>query len=159
MIIIIYLKILAVSGWLKSSSNQLSISLNNFESSSSWSLFNCSGEQGIAQWWERLPPTNVARVQVPASTPYVGWVCCGSLPCSRGFSPGTPVFPSPQKPTFLNSNSTRNQVDEEPLCGFATSKSLFIYLFIYIFYLFIFSVAFLLRTKLPLIFLLSNSQS
>ena len=33
----------------------------------------------------------------------------------RGFSPGTPVFPSPQKPTFPNSNSTRNQVDEEPL--------------------------------------------
>ena len=31
----------------------------------------------------------------------------------RGFSPGTPVFPSPQKPTFPNSNSTRNQVDEE----------------------------------------------
>ena len=48
----------------------------------------------------------------------------------RGFSPGTPVFPSPQKPTFPNSNSTRNQVDEEPLCGCATSKSLFIYLFI-----------------------------
>ena len=23
----------------------------------------------------------------------------------RGFSPGTPVFPSPQKPTFRNSNS------------------------------------------------------
>ena len=52
----------------------------------------------------------------------------------RGFSPGTPVFPSPQKPTFPNSNSTRNQVDEEPLCGCATSKSLFI-LFIYLFYL------------------------
>ena len=48
----------------------------------------------------------------------------------RGFSPGTPVFPSPQKPTFPNSNSTRNQVDEEPLCGRATCKSLFIYLFI-----------------------------
>ena len=46
----------------------------------------------------------------------------------RGFSPGTPVFPSPQKPIFPNSNSTRNQVDEEPLCGCATSKSLFIYL-------------------------------
>ena len=40
----------------------------------------------------------------------------------RGFSPGTPVFPSPQKPTFPNSNSTRNQVDEEPICGCATSK-------------------------------------
>ena len=47
----------------------------------------------------------------------------------RGFSPSTPVFPSPQKPAFPNSNSTRNQVDEEPLCGCATSKSLFIYLF------------------------------
>ena len=51
---------------------------------------------------------------------------------SRGFSPGTPVFPSPQKPTLPNSNSTRNQVDEEPLCGCATSKSLFIYLFIHL---------------------------
>ena len=28
----------------------------------------------------------------------------------RGFSPGTPVFPSLQKPTFSNSNCTRNQV-------------------------------------------------
>ena len=45
----------------------------------------------------------------------------------RGFSPGTPVFPSPQKPTFANSNSTRNQADEEPLCGCATCKLLFIY--------------------------------
>ena len=26
----------------------------------------------------------------------------------RGFSPDSPVFPSPQKPTFPNSNSTRN---------------------------------------------------
>ena len=45
-----------------------------------------------------------------------------------GFSPGTPVFPAPQKPTFSNSNSTRNQVHEEPLYGCATSNSLFIYL-------------------------------
>ena len=42
----------------------------------------------------------------------------------RGFSPGTPVFPSPQKPTFPNSNSIRNRVDGEPLCGCATSQSL-----------------------------------
>ena len=49
----------------------------------------------------------------------------------RGFFPGTPVFSSPQKQTFPNSNSTRNQVDEEPLCGCATSKSLFILFFIY----------------------------
>ena len=48
----------------------------------------------------------------------------------RGFSPGTPVFPSPQKPTFPNSSSARNQVDDwEPLYGCATSKSLFTILF------------------------------
>ena len=47
----------------------------------------------------------------------------------RGFSPSTPVFPSPQKLTFPNSNSTRNQVDEESLCGCATCKWLFINLF------------------------------
>ena len=34
------------------------------------------GKQGMTQWWERSPPTNVARVQIPAATPYVGWVCC-----------------------------------------------------------------------------------
>ena len=57
---------------------------------------------GIAQWWERSPPTNVARV----------WFLpiCGSSfllahfwfsPCSEGFSPGTPVFLYPQKPTLV----------------------------------------------------------
>ena len=72
----------------------------------------------------------------PGSSPGVDAKCGLSLLlvlsfAPRGFSPGTSVFPSPQKPTFLNSNSTRNQVDEEPLCGCATSKSLFIYLFIW----------------------------
>ena len=72
----------------------------------------------------------------PGSNPGVDAICGLSLLlvlylAPRGFSPGTPVFPSPQKPTFSNSNSTRNQVDEEPLCGCATCKSLFIYLFIY----------------------------
>ena len=43
------------------------------------------------------------------------------------------VFPSPQKPTFPNSNSIWNQVDEEPLCGCATSKSVF-YLFSRLYY-------------------------
>ena len=72
----------------------------------------------------------------PRSNPGVDAICGLSLflvlsLAPRGFSAGTPVFPSLQKPTFLNSNSTRNQVDEEPLCGCATCKSLFIYLFIY----------------------------
>ena len=74
----------------------------------------------------------------PGPNPGVDTICGLSLSlvlflAPRGFSPGTPVFPSPQKPTFPNSNSTRNQVDEEPLCGCATCKSLFIYLFMYLF--------------------------
>ena len=45
----------------------------------------------------------------------------------RGFSPGTLVFPSPQKPTFPNSNSTRNNdLDVQP-----PNRYLF-YLFIYV---------------------------
>jgi len=53
---------------------------------------------------------------------------------SIGFCAATPFFPSPQKPTFPNSNSTRNQVDKEPLGGYATlNRYLFvIYLFIII---------------------------
>ena len=39
---------------------------------------------------------------------------------------GTPVFPSPQKATFPNSNSTRNQVDKEPLNGCALSLNHYI---------------------------------
>ena len=73
----------------------------------------------------------------PGSNPGVDAICGLSLLlvlsfAPRGFSPGTPVSLSPQKPAFSNSNSTRNQVDEEPLCGCATSKPLFnlIYLFI-----------------------------
>ena len=65
----------------------------------------------------------------PGSTPGVDAICGLSLflvpsLAPRGFSPGTPVFSSPQKPTFPNCNSTRNQVDEEPLCGCVTGKSL-----------------------------------
>ena len=64
------------------------------------------------------------------------WVAfvVGSLPCSEKFFSGYSSFPLFSKPTFPNSNSTRNQVGEEPLCGCASSKSLLIiYLFIYSF--------------------------
>ena len=36
-------------------------------------------------------------------------VVVGSRPCCEGFSPGSPVFLTPQKPTFPNSNSTWKQ--------------------------------------------------
>ena len=93
-------------------------------------------EQGMAQWWERSPPTNVRALAShqcgPGSNRSFDSICGLSLLlvlslAPRGFSPGSLVFPSPQKPTFPNSNSTRNQVGEEPPCGCATSKSLFIY--------------------------------
>ena len=49
----------------------------------------------------------------PGSNPGVDAICGLSLLlvlslAPRGFSPGTPVFPSPQKPTFPNSNSIWN---------------------------------------------------
>ena len=75
--------------------------------------------------------------QCKSSSPGVDAICGSSLLvlvlslAPRGFSPGTAVFPSPQKPAFPNSNSTRNQVDEEPPGGSATSKSLFIFPFFY----------------------------
>ena len=43
------------------------------------------------------------------------WRLSGPGSYLPGFSPSTAVSPFPQKPTFPNSNSTRNQVDEEPL--------------------------------------------
>ena len=71
----------------------------------------------------------------PGSNPGVDAICGLSLLlvlsfAPRGFSLGTPVFPSPRKPTFPNSNSIRNQVDKKPLCGCtcATSKSLLLLL-------------------------------
>ena len=46
-----------------------------------------------------------------------------------GFSPATPVIPSPQKPTFPNFNLTRNQVDEETLCVCYLQIVILFYLF------------------------------
>ena len=88
-----------------------------------------------------------------ASNPSVNAICGLSLLlvlslAPRGFSPGTPVFPSPQKPTFPNSNSTSNQVDEGPQSGCATSKSLFIYFIYLISYLFTHSFIHLLDLSL-----------
>ena len=50
----------------------------------------------VAQWWEHSPPTNVAWVSIPG----VNAICGLSLLlvpslALKGFSPGTPVFPSP----------------------------------------------------------------
>ena len=67
----------------------------------------------------------------PGSNPGSDAICGLSLSLvlslvPEGFTSGTPGYPSPQKPTFLNSNLTRNQVDKEPHSGCAISKFLFI---------------------------------
>ena len=76
----------------------------------------------------------------PGSIPGLGVICGLSLllvlfSAPRGFSPGTPVFPSPQKPTFPNSNLIRMQ--DLPENHFAVSGAswvnIIIYLFIYLF--------------------------
>ena len=51
-------------------------------------------------------------------------------PCSEGFSPGYPVFLPSQKPTFPNSNSSWERVDEEPLRRYSTANSHLFHLFI-----------------------------
>ena len=113
--------------------------LDSYVSLRSWRFFFSfwgRGGGGIFRrpFGEQVMARGRERHQIPASTPYMGmWVefVVGFLPRSERFFSGHSVFPSPQKSTFPNSNSTRNQVDEEPLCGCVTSKSLFIYLFIY----------------------------
>ena len=74
----------------------------------------------------------------PGSNPGVDAICGLSLLlvlsfAPRGFSPGTPVFPSPQKPNFSNFQFDQESGDEEPVCGCVISKSLFIFLFIHLF--------------------------
>ena len=67
----------------------------------------------------------------PGSNPGVDAICGLSLSlvlslAPRGFSSSTPGYLSPQKPTFPNSNLTRNQVDKESHGGCAICKFLFI---------------------------------
>ena len=62
---------------------------------------------------EHLSPTQASHQCGLGSIPGLGVKCGLSLLlvlvlAPRGFSPGSPVFPSPQKPTFPNSNSIWN---------------------------------------------------
>ena len=74
----------------------------------------------------------------PSSNPGVDVKCGLSLLlvlffALKGFSPGTPVFPSPQKPKIpwiSNSNSTRNQARQRTILWMCYLQ-IIIYLFIY----------------------------
>ena len=69
--------------------------------------------------------------RIPTSAPYVHGLRLLLVLFSETFSSGYSGFPLSSKPTLPNCNSTRNQVDEEPLSGCATSK-IVIYLFSYL---------------------------
>ena len=45
----------------------------------------CPLGEGMAQWWERSPPTSVALVRFPDPASHVGWVCCWFSSLLRGF--------------------------------------------------------------------------
>ena len=72
----------------------------------------------VVQWWDHSPPTNVFRIQIQASTPYIsymGWVCCWFSSVSSGIT----GFPLPKKPTLPNSDSIRtllNKLLRTPMC-------------------------------------------
>ena len=76
-----------------------------------WSIWFLGSK--VAQCWEHLPSTMWPLVRIDA-------ICGLSLLlvlsfAQRGFSPGTPVFSSLQKPTLPNSNSiwnTRTRLNE-----------------------------------------------
>ena len=63
------------------------------------------GGAGMAQWLSICLPTQAGFDSRTRRHMWVEFVV-GSRP--RGFSPVTPVFPSPQKPAFPNSNSIWN---------------------------------------------------
>ena len=80
----------------------------------------------------------------PGSIPGPGVICGLRLLLvlvfvPRGFSPGTPVFPSPQKPTFPNSNSIRNPratgFSVPDCCVSPSLNKVDLFIFIYFIYL------------------------
>lgn len=83
----------------------------------------CTGES------TRMPPTETLLKSRRGRRTYVFSPLLQKVFLRVLRSGSTLILPSPQKPTFLNSNSRRNhQVEEEPFSGCATSK-LFIYLY------------------------------
>ena len=88
------------------------------------------GEQG----WCSGESTRLALMW-PGSIPRLSVRCGLSLLLApvldlRGFCPGTPVFPFPQKPTFLNSNSICTQWTKSHLVDVPLLIPFIYYLFI-----------------------------
>ena len=104
-------------------------------SSKCW--YNYRGGEG-GKVFQRFPPPPLKGWAKRGLTPHtiwtglsyislhVGWVCCWFSPLLQEVFLWVLRFSLFRKNQHFH--STRNQVDEEPLCGCATSKSLFMYL-------------------------------
>ena len=57
-------------------------------------------------------------------------IVVGSLVFSERFFSGYSGFLSPQNPTFPNSNSIRNRVDEEQLCGSVLHPNHYVFIYL-----------------------------
>ena len=65
---------------------------------------------------EPSPPTNVTRVQIPASMPYVGWVCCWFSPLLWEAFPRELLFSTLLKNQHFQIPIPLGMVDEQSLC-------------------------------------------
>ena len=104
------------------------------------------GEQGMAQWWERSPPTSVARVQIPASTHMWVEFVVGSLLCSERFFSGYSGFPFSSK-----TNISKFQFDQESGRRRTTLWMCYLQIIIYLFIYFIYiSTLFLIYIRISI---------
>ena len=88
---------------------------------------------GFAQWRKHAHPTSAAVPRIDSQTGVI--LLLVPVLASRGFSPSTPVFLSPQKQTFPNSNPDSNFIRRvslisQVLC--ANDINIYMNLFIYI---------------------------
>ena len=91
---------------------------------------------------------------VPGSIPGPGVICGLSLllvlySAPRGFSPGTPVFPSHQKPTLLNSNSIWKQWMKSHLVEMPLQIPIIIIIIIIIIFIIIIIIIIIIIKTLP----------
>ena len=70
--------------------------------------FNVLGNKRDGAVVRAFSPTNVTQVQIPASTPYVGWVCCWFSPLLRKVFLQVLRFP-----LSLKTNISKFQFDQE----------------------------------------------
>ena len=74
--------------WLFLSTRSLVNSSTSKDNHTKWiveelHVFSTPPSRSFKRRISRSPPTNVARVRILASTPYVGWVCCWFSPLLR----------------------------------------------------------------------------